>query len=218
MIKVPKKEENKSTRYNTEALKKLLEEIKKETAKEVKTIQNETKKRLEEISNETQSMVEDIKKRELEKEESRIEFLRKRTKTEYEQDARKIEIQTRENLIDDVFERLEIIIKDFRKNKDYEDYLRKTLTRNVKNMREKKVRVIIDKRDETIFKKIVNDISKSEKIECEIDSSYLKTEGGFILTDLRERVKISQTLENLLDASRDKIRTKINELLFEQVI
>jgi vacuolar-type H+-ATPase subunit E/Vma4 len=218
VIKMSKKEEEHCESFSEEALNRLLKKIQDETTKEVKQIQKETKKKLADISTETQRLVDDIKKRELAKEKSRIEFLRKRTETEYEQEARKIEIQTRENLIDDVYERLEIAIKDFRKNKDYEAYLRKTLTRNVRNMREKKVKVIIDKRDETIFKKIVAEIVKKEGIECEIDSSSLKTEGGFIITDQKERVRISQTLENLLETSRDKIRTRINELLFEEVI
>ena len=210
---MPKKDET-TLKYDEEALERLLKKIEDETAKEVSKIRLETKKKLEEISKETQKMAEDIKLKELAKEKSRIDFLKKRTETEYEQEARKIEIQTREKLIDDVYDKLEIMISDFRKNKNYEKYLRKTLSRNIKNMREDQVKILIDKRDVAIFKKIVSEIAKKEGVKCEIEDSYLDTEGGFILTDIRERVRINQTLENLLEASRDKIRTKINELLF----
>ncbi|MCE7742603.1 MAG: hypothetical protein GOP50_09105 [Candidatus Heimdallarchaeota archaeon] len=209
------KNENKSVSINDEALTKLLKKIQEEATDEVQRLKKETKTKLESIEEETLKMVEEIKKKELDKEKSRIDFLRKRTETEHQQEARKIKIQTREKLIDEVFEKLEIVINDFRNNKNYKDYLETTLIKNIKSMREKKIMIIIDKKDVTIFKKIIDDITKKEEIECKIESSSLKTAGGFILTDPKERVRINHTLENLLDASREKIRTKINEILFK---
>ncbi|MHA1198726.1 MAG: V-type ATP synthase subunit E [Candidatus Heimdallarchaeaceae archaeon] len=212
MINIPTSEE-KPININNEALTRLLEKIQKEAEDAVKKIQIEAKAKLEEIEKGTKKLVEEVKKKELDKEVSRIDFLRKRTETEFQQEAKKIKIQAKEKLIDDVFEKVESTVSDFRKNKKYTSYLEKTLAKSIKNMRVNQVKIIIDKKDVTIFKKIIENISKKDKVECVLESS-LKTEGGFILTDSKERVRINHTLENLLDASREKIRTKINELLF----
>ena len=93
-----------------EAFSRLLEKIQNEANAEIQKIQNQTKKKLEEIEIETEKMAEEVKKKELEKENSRIDFLKKRTETEFQQEAKKIEIQTREKLIDEVFAKVEIKI------------------------------------------------------------------------------------------------------------
>ena len=124
-------------------------------------------------------------------------------------------IQTREGLIDKVFEEVEKKISLLRKNPIYPEYLEKRLLKSINDMREKHIKVIIDKRDESIFKKIISNASKKIDIECIIEISPVKTLGGFILTDSKERVRINYTIENLLEVSRENIRTKINELLFK---
>ena len=192
----------------------MLDKLQKEANNEIKKIQKETKSGLEEIEKETQKLVEEIKKKELDKEISRIEFLKKRTETEHQQEARKIIIQTREKLIDEVFEIVEQEVSLIRKNKKYEKYLEITLIKAVRNMREKQIKILIDKKDEAFFSKIVKTMSKKDGIDCIINTTSLKTQGGFILTDSRERVRINHTIENLLESSREKIRTRINDLIF----
>ncbi len=213
MIEIPT-DEKKVEKFDSEALARLLQKIQEEADSELKRIQRNTKAKLENIENETQKLVEEIKKREVAKETSRIDFLKKRTETEYQQEARKIIIQTKEMLIDEVFDQVEIEFGSFRKNKEYSNYLERTLIRSIKNMRVKEVKILIDKKDEPIITKIMEGLSKKEGIKCTLNKTSLETSGGFILMDSRERVKIDHTLENLLEASKERIRTKINELLF----
>lgn len=214
MIEIPTKKE-KIEEFGNEALANLLKKIQDESDKEIENIQNKTKLKLEEIEKETQKLVEEVKEKELAKETSRIDFLKKRTETEYQQEARKIKIEAKEMLIDEVYDIIETEFSDFRKTKEYEKFLKKTLLRGTKNMRLEEVKIFIDEKDNKIFSKIIDNLSKNEGINCTLDKSSLKTIGGFILTDVRERVRIDYTLENLLDVSKERIRTKINELLFE---
>ncbi len=76
------------------------------------------------------------------------------------------------------------------------------------------MKLLIDKRDEKIIKQIVTKLEKEKNVKFIIEITELAKSGGFILTDKEERVRIDYTIEYLLEESRDIIRTKINEYLF----
>lgn len=206
---------NEFDKIQSQSLQNLLNKIKMESKKEVNKIKRDTKKKLEEIETETEQLVKKIQKQELDKEVGRLEFIRKRTETEFQQQARRIEIQAKEKLIDDVFEEVEKEFNNFREHKKYKKYLEKTLRTTAKNMGITKMKILADKRDTVILKEIVAKISEKDEMQFIIESSKIETSGGFILTDIEERVRIDHTIENMLQTSREEIRTKINELLFE---
>ncbi len=197
------------------ALSRLLSKIEKEAEKEARMIQLDTKKKLEEIEKETRKLAEEIKKEELSKETSRLDFIRKRTETEYQQNAKKIMVQARENLIDQVFEQVEKEILNFRENKRYLAYLEHLITSTIRNISTEKMKIIGDKKDKEVLNKITSSVSQKKGIQFKIDTTSIKTLGGCIITDEDERIKIDYTIENTLKVSKEKIRSKINEILFE---
>jgi len=143
-----------------------------------------------------------------------LEFIKKRTETEFEQKAKKIVIQARESMIDQVFEHVKKEMIVLRDNKGYSKYLENLLIYTIRNITVQRMKIIADKRDKEILNKITSNIAQKEKINFKVDVSSLKTQGGFILTDDYGRIRIDYTIENTLKSSRDKIRTKINEILF----
>ncbi|MCE7738223.1 MAG: V-type ATP synthase subunit E [Candidatus Heimdallarchaeota archaeon] len=195
-------------------LTNLLTKITKAAEEEAKLIFREAKQKLEEIEKGTIKLVDEIKKQELDKETPRLKFIKKRTETEFEQKAKKIVIQTRESIIDQVFEKVEKEMLVLRDNKGYSKYLENLLIHTVRNITAQSMKIIADKKDKEILNKITSNIAQKENIKFKVDFSFLKTQGGFILTDDQERARIDYTIENTLKASRDKIRTKINEILF----
>ena len=196
------------------ALSRMIAKINKEAEKQAELIRRETKKKLEEMEKETRKLVEEIKEEELSKETSRIDFIRKRTETEYQQNAKKITVQARENLIDQVFEQVEKEILKFRENKKYSEYLENLLNSTIKNISTEKMKIIGDKKDKEILNKITSAVTQKRGINFKIDTSSVQTLGGFIITDEDERIKIDYTIENTLKISNEKIRSKINEILF----
>lgn len=209
-----KKERLTTIEKEDNAFSRMIVKINKEAEKQAELIRRETKKKLEDIEKETRKLVEDIKEEELSKETSRIDFIRKRTETKYQQNAKKITVQAKENLIDQVFEQVEKETLRFRENKRYSKYLENLLNSTVRNISTEKMKIIGDKKDKDILNKITSTITQKRGIKFKIDTSSVKTLGGFIITDEDERIKIDYTIENTLKVSKEKIRSKINEILF----
>lgn len=195
-------------------LTRLIIKIKNAAEEEAKIISREAKQKLEEIEKGTKKLVDEVKKQELGKETSRLDFIRKRTETEFEQKAKRIIIQARESIIDQVFEHVKKEMLVLRDNKGYSKYLENLLIYTIRNITAQRMKIIADKKDKEILNKITSNIAQKEKVNFKVDVSSLKTQGGFILTDDYGRIRIDYTIENTLKASRDKIRTKINEILF----
>ena len=196
------------------SLTRLITKIKNAAEEEAIIINREAKQKLEEIEKGTKKLVDEVKKQELDKETSRIDFIRKRTETEFEQKAKKIIIQARESMIDQVFEQVKKKMLVLRDNKGYSKYLENLLIYTIRNITAQGMNIIEDKKDKEILNKITSNIAQKEKINFKVDVSSFKTQGGFILTDDYGRIRIDYTIENTLKSSRDKIRTKINEILF----
>ena len=206
--KLPEKDTENSS------LTRLIIKIKNAAEEEAKIINREAKQKLEVIEKGTKKLVDEVKKQELDKETSRLEFIKKRTETEFEQKAKRIIIQAREGMIDQVFENVKKEMLALRDNKGYSKYLENLLIYTIRNITAQSMKIIADKKDKEILNKITSNIAKKEKVNFKVDVSSLKTQGGFILTDDYGRIRIDYTIENTLKASRDKIRTKINEILF----
>lgn len=198
----------------TSPLTRLIIRIKNAAEEEAKIINREAKQKLEEIEKGTKKQVDEVKKQELDKETSRLDFIKKRTETEFEQKAKKIVIQAREGMIDQVFENVKKEMLLLRDNKGYSKYLENLLIYTIRNITAQSMKIIADKKDKEILNKITSNIAQKEKVNFKVDVSSLKTQGGFILTDDYGRIRIDYTIENTLKSSRDKIRTKINEFLF----
>ena len=196
------------------SLTRLITKIKNAAEEEAIIINREAKQKLEEIEKGTKKLVDEVKKQELDKETSRLEFIKKRTETEFEQKAKKIIIQARESMIDQVFEQVKKKMLVLRDNKGYSKYLENLLIYTIRNITAQGMNIIADKKDKEILNKITSNIAQKEKINFKVDVSSFKTQGGFILTDDYGRIRIDYTIENTLKSSRDKIRTKINEILF----
>lgn len=206
--KLPEKDTESSS------LTRLIIKIKNAAEEEAKIINREAKQKLAEIEKGTKKLVDEVKKQELDKETSRLEFIKKRTETEFEQKAKRITIQAREGMIDQVFENVKKEMLALRDNKGYSKYLENLLIYTIRNITAQSMKIIADKKDKEILNKITSNIAQKEKVNFKVDVSSLKTQGGFILTDDYGRIRIDYTIENTLKASRDKIRTKINEILF----
>ena len=207
--KQKQKEEHSSTNLDN-----LLKKIISEAENEAKIMREDTRKKLANFEKETKELVSEIKNKELEKELPHLEYIRKRTEAEYQQKAKRTTIQTKEKLIDEVFEKVEKDLSSLRKNPEYKKYLESKLKSTQRAFRSKEMKLLIDKRDEKIIKQIVTKLEKEKNVKFIITITELVTSGGFILTDKEERVKIDYTIEYLLEERRDTIRTKINEYLF----
>ena len=198
-----------------EHLSRLVEKITKEAEAKADEIRLEAKKDLEKFEKETANLEEKIQQNILDKETSRINHIMKRTESEYSQKARKIIIETKERLIDEVFEKIEKSLQNFNQKSEYREYIYNGLRAAKDLINTDKVKILINDDDEKIISDVATEIKKKHEIEFIIEKPGLDIIGGFILTDIEERVRINYSIEYLLKVRRETIRTKISEILFE---
>ncbi|MCK5141153.1 MAG: hypothetical protein KAQ70_03085, partial [Candidatus Heimdallarchaeota archaeon] len=108
-------------------LDNVLKKIISEAENEAERLREEARKKLANFEKETKALMSEIKHKELEKELPHLEYIRKRTEAEYLQKAKRTRIQTKEKLIDEVFEKVEKDLSNFRKNSEYKKYLESKL-------------------------------------------------------------------------------------------
>ncbi|MHA1777974.1 MAG: V-type ATP synthase subunit E [Candidatus Heimdallarchaeaceae archaeon] len=194
-------------------VKRLVDKIYKEAKAEVEKIKQQTKQELEAFEKETARLVEETKKQEIEKEQYRINLQKRRIEANKEQEARTILLKTQEQLIDQVLDEVIKAMKDFRKLPTYKRFLEQRLKKLSKMIHEPKVRLLVDKRDKEMIEKIVKKLEK-ETEQIFILEPTLETLGGFVLTDLKERIRIEATIEYIFKVRQEAIRSQINQLLF----
>ena len=194
-------------------VRRLLDKIYKEAKAEVEKIKQQTKQELEAFEKETARLVEETKKQEIEKEQYRINLQKRRIQANKEQEARTILLKTQEQLIDQVLDEVIKAMKDFRKLPTYKRFLEQRLKKLSKMIHEPKVRLLVDKRDKEMIEKIVKKLEK-ETEQIFILEPTLETLGGFVLTDLKERIRIEATIEYIFKVRQEAIRSQINQLLF----
>ncbi|MHA1687425.1 MAG: V-type ATP synthase subunit E [Candidatus Heimdallarchaeaceae archaeon] len=194
-------------------VKRLVDKIYKEAKAEVEKIKQQTKQELEAFEKETARLVEETKKQEIEKEQYRINLQKRRIQANKEQEARTILLKTQEQLIDQVLDEVIKAMKDFRKLPTYKRFLEQRLKKLSKMIHEPKVRLLVDKRDKEMIEKIVKKLEK-ETEQIFILEPTLETLGGFVLTDLKERIRIEATIEYIFKVRQEAIRSQINQLLF----
>lgn len=196
-------------------LNKLIETIYAEAKQKVEEIKSQTKEELDEYEQETARIVEETKKKEIEKESYRVELQKKRLKAQKEQEAKSIMLEVKERLIDQVMDEVLKAMQKFREMADYEKYLEARIGKLINMIHEPEIRILIDQRDSEIVKKVAKKLARKVPHKLLIEEK-IETLGGFIITDNNERIRIDATIEYLFKAREEIIRSKINQLLFEE--
>jgi len=181
---------------------KIIEQIKKDSEKEVRKINSEAEKKAKDIVKEAKKEAEIQAERIIENGKKQIEIQKKIELSKANQEIKREMMNTKEKIIDDCFTKAlhELCIL---KGKRYE----KIVTKLIKDGQEKigkdcKVFVTRDK-----DRRIAEDLGL--KVEGTIDSS-----GGIILISIDHKITLNHTFDGILKRDKDKIRIKVGKLLF----
>jgi len=113
---------------------------------------------------------------------------------------------------DEIFQRAFLEAKgrlgSFRDDPGYERFLRKVIAEVLEEMEDGPISFHIDRRDETIFRKILSGMNLDYRLIPDIESI-----GGVIASSVDESVVVKNTLESRLERLKEVLRSEIFELL-----
>jgi len=181
---------------------KIIEQIKKDSEKEVRKINSEAEKKAKEIVENAIKEAEIQAEKIIEDGKQQIEIQKKIELSKANQEIKKELMNTKEKIIDDCFTKAlhELCIL---KGERYGKIVTKLIRDGQKKIgNDCKVFVTRD-----ADKKIAEDLKL--KVEGNIDSS-----GGIILISVDDRITLNHTFDGILKRDKDKIRIKVGKLLF----
>lgn len=181
---------------------KIIEEIKKDSEKEVKQILNEVKKQAasilenskKEAQAESEKIISDGKKQ--------SENIKKILISKANQDAKREVIKAQEEIIEECFTKAHHELSILKGN-DYEKLVKKLIEDGRKKLGGECSIIISREADKKI----------AENLGIRL-GGYVETSGGVILKSLDGRVTLDRTFDGILKREKSKIRIKVGKLLF----
>lgn len=181
---------------------KIIEQIKKDSEKEIKEILGEAKKQAASILKSAKKEAEKESEKILSDGKKQSENIKKILVSKANQDAKREIMNAREQIIEECFTKAHHELSIL-KEKEYERLVRKLMEDGCKKL-ESGCKVLVSR---DIDKKIAGDLGIS--IDGTVESS-----GGIILKSSDGRVTLDHTFDGILKREKDKIRIKVGKLLF----
>ena len=207
----------------SEGLKKIIENIEGKAEEEANSVLEDARKESEEIISESEEKAEAEKENILEKGEKEAKKQKQRILSNARRDARQKKLRTREDLIDEVFEKTKERLENLREKEDYEEVLKNLIIDGGITVGGGNIDVFVLKGDEEKISEedkdeIVDAISdKTDKgTELNIKTELEEAEGGTIVAKGDGSVSCNNTFKKRLSRQKRSIRSKIAEVLFEE--
>ena len=181
---------------------KIIEQIKKDSKKEVSQILSEAERQAKNIKNTSKKEAETEAKKTLENGKLQSENTKKILVSKVNQDVKRDLMNAREKIIDDCFTKAQHKLSIL-KGADYEKLVRKLMKDGQKKLGGSCTVLVSRDAD----KKIAGDLGLN--VVGNVESS-----GGVVLTSSDGRVTLDHTFDGILKREKDKIRIKVGKLLF----
>jgi len=183
-------------------VEKIIEQIKKDSEKEIKQILKEAEDQAASIINDTKKEAEQESDKILSDGRQQSENIKKILISKANQDAKREEMKARENIIEECFSKAHHQLSIL-KGTEYERLVKKLIEDGRRKLGEK-FSIIISRGGD---KKIAEDLGIPVYGKVE-------TSGGVILKSSDGRVTLDHTFEGILKREKAKIRRKVGQLLF----
>lgn len=181
---------------------KIIEQINKDSEKEIKQILREAENQAASIINDAKQEAEQESDKILSEGRQQSENIKKILISKANQDAKREEMKARENIIELCFSKAHHHLSML-KGTEYERLVKKLIEDGRKKLGEKFSIIISRSADKKIAKNL--SIPVSGKVE---------TSGGVILKSSDSRVTLDHTFDGILKREKAKIRRKVGQLLF----
>jgi len=190
------------------SLEDILLALDEQCREECQAIFNRAQKEAEEIVQKAQAEADEIRKARLGRVKEEAESEAASIIYSAHLKAKSSVIRVREETAERVLEKAEQKLGDLRSRDDYPSILEGFIREGISIVGDKAI-VHVDARDRDTAAALLDKAGVEYELLADID-----TIGGAIISDVQEKVKIINTVEERLNRARDKLRMQVYEILF----
>lgn len=125
-------------------------------------------------------------------------------------------LMLKKKFMDEILKEVADRLKDFTKNREYKDYLIKSIKETLKDIPGKYV-IYLTEDDFNSFKGDIEKFFNNGEIQIQVKKTSKDIIGGFILENFNSEYRIDGSLAGKIESKRDMIGIKLNEKLKEEV-
>jgi vacuolar-type H+-ATPase subunit E/Vma4 len=191
------------------AIDDLIEAVWVSGQERISEIMERSKVEEDEIIREAEAKDEVIRKRLLEDAKLSVEIQRTKFLSAAREESRMEIVKTKSEIFEKVFEEASRQLVSVRDHPQYREKLKVLLGEALRDLGNSDIVLHIDKRDETLWKEILNELKENSQIVPDLTCA-----GGLNVHTLDERFVIFNTLESRLKKAREIYRPEIFSILF----
>ncbi len=194
----------------------IIETIKRKGKEGREKIIKEGEKKIKEIIEEGRKQGEKERERLIEEMKKEMEQIREKYKTSIRFEKKRAILEERGKFIDEIFEKLEKYGKNFRNNKNYRSFLKKSIIEGIKTIGTKNIIIYYSKYDKEIFNpEFIEEIKKEigERIEIELKQEDFE-EPGVIISSYDKKVLYDDTFKARIKRKYEEIYKEIVKEVF----
>jgi len=192
----------------------IIKDIEARTKEEIEKIMEDAEKKIAEIKRKKEEDAEKEKNKILDQGKNISERVKQRILADARIKAKKEFLEEKERIIQEVIDKAIDKLREIVNSKEYEKKLLDLIKASVDIIDEKKVNILVNKRDKEILEKHTDRLNKilGSNINYTIGKP-IDCIGGVIVTS--ENVEVDNTLETRLERSMERLRADIAKMLFE---
>ncbi len=205
----------------SDGLENIIGRIEEKAEEEQESILEEARKKAEEIKSSGEKEAEKEKEKILEKGKSEADRIHRRTLANARRETRQKKLRVKEEVIEDVFEKVQDELADLQDEEEYNEILKDLIIRGGVTVGGGELEVdLLEEDEEKISEDELEDIKDeiSDKTgkdtSLEIMTNLEKSKGGAIVRKSDGSVSCNNTFEARLNRMKSSIRPKIADILF----
>ncbi|BDC36415.1 MAG: hypothetical protein EF806_06405 [Candidatus Methanoliparum thermophilum] len=191
----------------------IIKDIETRTKEEIGKIMEDAEKKIAEIRRKKEEDAEKEKNKILDRGKNLAEREKQRILADARIKAKKEFLEEKERIIQEVIDKAIDKLREIVKSKEYEKKLLDLIKSSVDIIDEKKVDILVNKRDKETLEKHADRLNKILGNINYIIGKPIDCIGGVIVRS--ENVEVDNTLETRLERSMERLRADIAKMLFE---
>jgi V/A-type H+-transporting ATPase subunit E len=191
----------------------VLDDVQKEAEAIILAAENEAKETLKAAKEQAEQNYQTI----INQAKVKAENERRKITSVTEVEMRNRLLHTKEELVDDAFEKARVKLQDFVKTEEYHEYLLKLIEEVVKKIGQKTVVVQVNAEDKTwLTQDMLDRLSKRLRRELKLSEETADFIGGCKIQTVDGKITYDSTIDNRLQELKPTLRIEAAKILFEK--
>jgi len=189
----------------------VLGDVQKEAEAIILAAENEAKETLKAAKKQADQKYQTI----IDQAKTKAEVERRKMTSVTEVEIRNLLLQTKEDLVDNAFEKALVKLQDFVKTKEYHEHLLKLIEEVAKKIEGESLLVQVNSEDKTWLKQeMLNSLSKKLRRELKLSGETEDFIGGCKIQTVDGKITCDSTIDNRLQELKPALRVEAAKILF----